>query len=54
LARWVHSSHHLKNNAEERILSLLKEIGFTDAKKVRQGTFLFGSLHTKYYRGIQA
>lgn len=51
LARLIHSSHHLRDNSEERILTLLKQAGFTDAETVRQGTMLFGSLRTNYYRG---
>ena len=54
LARLIHASHHLKDNSEERILSALQGAGFADAKKVRQGTLLFGSLHIKYYRSVRA
>jgi ubiquinone/menaquinone biosynthesis C-methylase UbiE len=37
LSRWLHSSEHLKDNSERRILSLLKAAGFTDAKTAGKG-----------------
>jgi ubiquinone/menaquinone biosynthesis C-methylase UbiE len=50
LARMFHSSHHLKDNSEERILALMHGAGFVSCEKVMEGGMLFGSLRTKYYR----
>ena len=49
-ARLIHSSQHLKDNSEDRILGLMNQAGFTDPKKVAQGTMLFGRVRTKYYQ----
>jgi ubiquinone/menaquinone biosynthesis C-methylase UbiE len=50
LARVIHSSHHLRDNSEDRILALMSQAGFADPKKVRQGTILFGRVRTNYYQ----
>ena len=50
LARVIHSSHHLRDNSEDRILALMSQAGFADPKKVRQGTILFGRMRTNYYQ----
>jgi len=50
LARLVHSSHHLKDNSEDRILARMSKAGFADPKKINQGTMLFGHVRTKYYQ----
>jgi ubiquinone/menaquinone biosynthesis C-methylase UbiE len=50
LARHIHSSNHLKDNSEERILGLMNRVGFVSCEKVMEGAMLFGSLRIKYYR----
>jgi ubiquinone/menaquinone biosynthesis C-methylase UbiE len=50
LARLFHSSHHLKDNSEESILTLMNRVGFVSCEKVMEGSMLFGSLRIKYYR----
>ena len=35
LARWLHSSHRLKDNSESRILELMRGAGFTNPKRSR-------------------
>jgi ubiquinone/menaquinone biosynthesis C-methylase UbiE len=50
LPRLFHSSHHLKDNSEERILTLMNRVGFISCQKVMEGAMLFGSLRLKYYR----
>jgi ubiquinone/menaquinone biosynthesis C-methylase UbiE len=47
LARLIHSSHRLEDNAEDRVLSLLRSAEFTDPKIVSHGKMLF--LHVVYY-----
>jgi ubiquinone/menaquinone biosynthesis C-methylase UbiE len=44
--RLVHSSHHLKDNSEERIVAVMHQAGFVDPKKIAQGTMLFGHVRT--------
>ena len=50
LARYFHSSHRLKDNSEERILTLMNRAGFISCEKVIEGAMLFGSLRIAYYR----
>jgi ubiquinone/menaquinone biosynthesis C-methylase UbiE len=50
LARLIHSSHHLVDNSEDRILALMRQAGFADPMKVGQGTMLFGRVRTNYYQ----
>jgi hypothetical protein len=50
LARLIHSSHHLADNSEERILALMNQAGFAGPKKVSQGAMLFGRVRTNYYQ----
>jgi len=50
LARLIHSSRHLKENSEERILSLLLRAKFADPKKVDERGILFGHVRAKYYQ----
>ncbi|MGH7793901.1 MAG: class I SAM-dependent methyltransferase [Candidatus Binatia bacterium] len=49
LARMIHSSRHLKDNSEERILALMTQAGFADPKKIDEGAMLFGQVRTKSY-----
>jgi hypothetical protein len=50
LARYFHSSHQLKDNTEERILTLMNRAGFISCEKVTEGTMLFGSLRIAHYQ----
>ena len=50
LGRWLHSSHHLKDNSESPILTLTRLAGFVDSKKVTDRPTLFGLLHIGYYQ----
>ena len=49
-ARYFHSSHHLKDNSEECILTLMNRVGLAYCQKVMEGTMLLRSLRIKYYR----
>lgn len=51
LARWLHSSHRLKDNSASRILELMRGAGFPNPKKVASGAILLGHLRFAYYRG---
>lgn len=50
-SHFLHSSPHLKDNVESRVLALMRHAGFTDAKKVKSGSILFGLLRIDYYQG---
>jgi ubiquinone/menaquinone biosynthesis C-methylase UbiE len=50
LAHLLHSSHRLRDNSEDRILSLMSRAGFADAKKVSQGSMLFALMRINYYK----
>ena len=50
LTRYFHSSHRLKDNSEERILTLMNRAGFVSCGKVMEGVMLFRSLRIAYYR----
>ncbi len=50
LARLLHSSDRLRDNSEDRILTLMSQAGFADPKKVGQGAMLFGLLRMNYYQ----
>jgi ubiquinone/menaquinone biosynthesis C-methylase UbiE len=47
----LHSSEHLKDNTENRILTLFKEAGFSYATRVLSGSMLFGLLKINYFQG---
>lgn len=47
-ARLISSSHHLRDNTEERVLGLMKQAGFADPATVDSGKLLLAS--TTYYR----
>lgn len=51
LARLVHASHRLRDNAGSRILSLMSQAGFADSGKIGQGSLLFGKI--AYYRALK-
>lgn len=42
LSRWMHSSHRLRDNAENRVLSLISQAGFADPEKVSHRSRFFG------------
>lgn len=48
LAHLVHSSHRLKDNFDDRIVTLMNESGLADAKEVSHRTTLFGPV--AYYQ----
>lgn len=48
IARWLHSSPRLKDNSDQRILSLMREAGLTDLKRVASRTLHIGDI--AYYR----
>jgi ubiquinone/menaquinone biosynthesis C-methylase UbiE len=50
LTRYFQSSHRLKDNSEERILTLMNRAGFVSCGKVMEGVMLFRSLRIAYYR----
>ncbi len=50
LARWLHSTHQLRDNSENRMLTLMSQAGFADPKKVGQGAILFGRVRINYYQ----
>jgi len=49
-SHFIDSSPVLKNNAESRVLGLMRYASFVDAKKVKSGTILFGLLRIAYYQ----
>jgi len=52
LAPWLHSSHRLRDNAEDRILTLMTEAELADPKMVGRGAMLF--LPIAYYQAVPA
>jgi ubiquinone/menaquinone biosynthesis C-methylase UbiE len=54
LARSFHLGHRLKDNSEERILTLMNLAGLLSCEKVMEGTIFLGSLRTGYFRGSAA
>jgi len=48
LAHLLHSNHRLQDNSEGRVVNLMRQAGFVDAKKVGRRTMLFGGVG--YYR----
>lgn len=50
LAHLLHSSDHLADNSDERILALMQHAGFASTSKVASGAMLFGLLQISYYR----
>ncbi len=51
LARFVHSSQHLKDNAEDRILALMRQANFHEPRVAGHQTVLFGHADVVYYQG---
>ncbi len=54
LTRLLHSSHHLQDNSDQRILELMNRAGFRDAKKVLTRGLFFGALRIGYFRAAAA
>jgi ubiquinone/menaquinone biosynthesis C-methylase UbiE len=48
IARWLHSSHRLKDNSDEQILSLMRQAGLSDPKRISGRALLVG--HIAYYQ----
>lgn len=48
IGRWLHSSHRLKDNSDERILSLMRQAGLSDAQRIA-GRALLG-VNIGYYK----
>src|SRR5947208_17095770 len=48
LARLLHSSDRMKDNSESRVLSVMRQAGFADPKKVGRRRMLLGGV--AYYR----
>jgi hypothetical protein len=49
-AHLLHSSQRLKENSESRVLSLMRESGLADPRKVDRRRMLFG--HIAYFRAV--
>lgn len=50
LAHILHSSKRMKENSESTVLSLMRQSGFADPRKVHRQAMLFG--HIAYFRAI--
>ena len=48
-----HSSERMKDNSEDRILTLLSQAGFLKAAKVATGAMLFGRLQINYFQAFR-
>lgn len=46
----IHSSEHLKGNSDAGILENMRQAGFAEASKVRDGAMLLGHLRYSYFR----
>lgn len=53
-ARVLHSQHRLADNDEVRVVVLMREAGFSDAKQVGRRTLFGGLMHTAYYDATSA
>jgi ubiquinone/menaquinone biosynthesis C-methylase UbiE len=51
LFRVFHSSERLSDNSEDRILTLMRNAGFSDSKKAASRPILFGFGRAGYYQG---
>ena len=52
LLRMFHSSERLRDNSEDRILSLMRDAGFAESKKIASQPVLFGFGRAGYFRGV--
>jgi ubiquinone/menaquinone biosynthesis C-methylase UbiE len=48
--RMLHSSERLKDNADDRVLSLCQQAGFLQATNVMRDAMLFGKMKVNYFR----
>jgi len=48
IGRWLHSSHRLKDNSDERILSLMRQAGLSDAQRIAGRALLL--VNIGYYK----
>jgi ubiquinone/menaquinone biosynthesis C-methylase UbiE len=48
LTRWIHTSHHLRDNFGDRIPALMRQAGLADAQMVSHRRMLLG--HIAYFR----
>ena len=48
--RFLHSHARLKDNTEERILELMGRAGFSESKKMKEESKLFGLMRAAYYK----
>jgi len=51
LDRILHANDHLKHNAQERILEMMKRAGFADARVVTERKVV-GLVRVVYYRAV--
>ena len=51
LFHMLHSSERLRDNSESRILTLMRNAGFSDSKKIAERPVLFGFGRAGYYQG---
>ena len=42
IARWLHAHHRLQDNGEDRLVTMMRDAGFEDVKRVGRGTMVFG------------
>jgi ubiquinone/menaquinone biosynthesis C-methylase UbiE len=49
LMHLMHSSKVLRDNDVDRVLALMREAGFADSRRVRQGTMFFGCAGINYF-----
>ncbi len=50
----IHSSDHLKDNSDDRILALMAQAGFARPRKAGESTMFLGLLHVAHYEGSAA
>jgi ubiquinone/menaquinone biosynthesis C-methylase UbiE len=50
LARLLHADHQLDDNDEDRVLTLMREAGLVDVRKISTGAMLFGHMRFNYYQ----
>lgn len=49
----IHTSHRMKDNSEEYVLSLMSEAGFSDMEKIRHDTVFLSLARIVWYRGVK-
>jgi ubiquinone/menaquinone biosynthesis C-methylase UbiE len=50
LSRWFHKHHRLTANEESKVLELMKQAGFANARTIGHRALLFGLAHAAYYQ----